>query len=66
MPGSMEEETSSRTHLPEATPAQLVLDGAQEVVRLVGDREVGVTCDPEVVVAQDLHPGEERVEGVAR
>ena len=48
--------------LAEAAAAQLVLDGAQQVVGLVGDREVGVARDPEVVVAEDLHAGEQLVE----
>ena len=42
--------------------AQLVLDGAQQVVGLVRDREVGVARHPEEVVPQDLHAGEELVE----
>ena len=51
--------------LAEAAAAQLVLDRAEKVVGLVRDGEVRVARDPEVVVAQDLHAREERVE-VAR
>ena len=40
----------------EPPPAELLLDGQQEVVRLVLlDREVGVAGDPEEVVLLDLH-----------
>src|SRR5918997_1639190 len=38
----------------------LVLDRAQEVVRLVGDREVGVAHHPEHRLVDDLHSREER------
>ena len=48
--------------LAEAPPPQLVLDRLQQVVRLVGDLEVRVARDPEQVVADDLHPREERVQ----
>ena len=51
--------------LAEAPPAELVLDRLEQVVGLVGDLEVGVARDPEQVVADDLHPREQRVE-VAR
>ncbi len=48
--------------LAEAAPAQLVLHRLQQVVGLVGDREVGVAGDPEVAVVDHLGAGEERVE----
>ena len=48
--------------LAEAAPAQLLLDGAQQVVGLVVDLEVGVARDAEDVVVDDLHAREERVE----
>ena len=48
--------------LAEAAAAQLVLDRAQQVVRLVGDGEVGVARDPEDVVVDDLHAREELVQ----
>ena len=48
--------------LAEAPPAQLGLDGLQEVVGLVGDLEVGVARDAEEAVADDLHPRKERLE----
>ena len=48
--------------LSEAPPPQLVLDGLEQVVGLVGDGEVGVAGDPEGVVAKDLHPGKELAE----
>ena len=48
--------------LAEAPPAQLGLDGPQQVVGLVGDVEVGVARDAEEAVVDDLHAGEERVE----
>ena len=51
--------------LAEAALAQLVLHRAQQVVGLVGDLEVGVAGHAEEGVAQQLHPGEQRVE-VAR
>ena len=50
--------------LAEAPAAQLVLDRLQQVVGLVGDREVGVAGDAEEVVVGDLHAREERVEVV--
>ena len=50
--------------LAEPPPAQLVLDRLQQVVGLVGDREVGVAGDAEEVVVGDLHAREERVEVV--
>ena len=62
---------SSRVHaradldahdLAEAPPAQLVLDGLQQVVGLVGDLEVGVARDAEDVVVEDLHAREQLVE----
>ena len=48
--------------LAEAPAAQLGLDGAQQVVGLVGDLEVGVARDAEEAVVDDLHAREERVE----
>ena len=48
--------------LAEAAAAQLGLDGAQQVVGLVGDVEVSVARDAEEAVVDDLHAGEERVE----
>ena len=48
--------------LAEAPPAQLRLDGAQQVVGLVVDREVGVARDPEDVAVDDLHAREQRVQ----
>ena len=48
---------------PEAAAAELLLDGEQQVVRLVLlDLEVGVAGDPEEVVLLDLHAREQRVE----
>ena len=52
--------------LAEAPAAQLVLDRLQQVVGLVGDREVGVARDAEDVVVEDLHAREERVEVAGR
>ena len=48
--------------LAEAAAAQLVLDGLQQVVGLVGDGEVGVARDPEDRRVDDLHAREQRVE----
>ncbi len=49
--------------LAEAPLAQLLLEGHQQVVRLVLlDREVRVAGDPEEVVLEHLHAGEEDVE----
>ena len=49
--------------LAEASLAQLLLDGQQQVVRLVLlDREVGVARDPEQVVLEDLHAREQDVQ----
>ncbi len=48
--------------LAEAAPAQLVLDRLEQVIGLVGDLEIGVARDAEQVVAEDLHPGEQRIE----
>ena len=48
--------------LAEAPPAQLVLDGLQQVVGLVGDGVVGVAGDAEHRVVDDLHAREELVE----
>ena len=48
--------------LAEAPAAELVLDRLEQVVGLVVDLEVGVARDPEQVVADDLQPGEQRVE----
>ncbi len=48
--------------LAEAAAADLVLDRLQQVVRLVGDGEVGVAGDAEVAVVDDLGAGEEHVE----
>ena len=62
MSGSIDERHLEPHDLAEAPPPQLVLDRAQQVVGLVGDGEVGVARDPEVVVAQDLHAREELVE----
>ena len=52
--------------LAEAPAAQLVLDGLQQVVGLVGDGEVGVARDAEDVVVDDLHAREQRVEVLRR
>ena len=51
-------------HLGEPPIPHLLLDEAQQVVRLVAvlDLEVGVARDPERVPAEDLDPGEERLE----
>ena len=46
--------------LAEAPAPQLVLDGLEQVVGLVGDGEVRVAGDPEHVVVEDLHAREER------
>ncbi len=46
-------------HVPEPAPAQLRLDRADEVVRLVGDREVRVARHPEPRRLDDLHAREE-------
>ena len=49
--------------LAEAAPAKLLLDGEQEVVRLVLlDRQVGVAGDPEEVRLEDLHAAEQEVQ----
>src|SRR6185295_19721862 len=48
--------------LAEAAAANLVLDRLQQVVRLVGDGEVGVAGDAEVAVVDHLGSGEEAVE----
>jgi hypothetical protein len=48
--------------LAEAPAAQLVLDRLQQVVGLVGDREVGVAGDAEDRAVDDLHAREELVE----
>ena len=48
--------------LAEPAPAQLLLDGLQEVVGLVGDLEVRVARHAEDPVVDDLHAREERVE----
>ena len=48
--------------LAEAPGADLLLDRLEEVVRLVGDGEVGVAGDAEVAVVDHLGAGEERVE----
>ena len=45
--------------MPEPSPAQLRLDGADEVVRLVRDREVRVPRHPEARRLDDLHAREE-------
>ena len=47
--------------VPEAPAAELGLDRPDEVVGLVGDREVGVARDPEPDALGDLHPREETV-----
>ena len=49
-------------HLAEAAAAELLLDGLEHVVGLVGDVVVGVAGDPEERVAHHLHPREERAE----
>ena len=49
-------------HLAEAATAQLLLDGLEQVVGLVGDVVVGVAGDAEEGVVGDLHAGEERPE----
>ena len=49
-------------HLAKAAPAQLGLDGTQQVVGLVVDGEVGVAGDAEDVVVDDLHAREELVQ----
>ena len=49
--------------LAEPPPPELLLDGHEEVVRLVLlDRQVGVAGDPEEVRLQDLHAAEQEVE----
>jgi hypothetical protein len=48
--------------LAEAPAPKLVLDRLEEVVGLVGHLEVGVARDPEHVVAEDVHPGEQGVQ----
>ena len=48
--------------LAEAPRAQLLLDRLQQVVGLVGDREVRVAGDAEDGVVEDLHAREEHVE----
>ncbi len=49
--------------LAEASPPELLLDGQQQIVRLVLlDGQVGVARDPEEVVLDDLHAREEGVE----
>ena len=50
--------------LAEAPATELVLDRLKQVVGLVVDLEVGVPGDAEQVVADDLHPREQRVEVV--
>ena len=50
--------------LPEPPSAKLELDGLQQVVGLVGDREVRVTRDAEERALDDLHHREERLEEV--
>ena len=67
MSGSRSSAAHARAHLDahdlaEAAAPQLVLDRPQQVVGLVGHREVGVARDPEDVVVDDLHAGEELVE----
>ena len=52
--------------LAEAALAQLVLDRPQQVVGLVGDREVGVAGHPEDAVLEDLHAGEQVGQVLAR
>ena len=52
--------------LAEAPAPKLVLDRLEQVVGLVGDLEVRVAGDPEQVVAEDLHAGEQRVEVAGR
>ena len=50
--------------LAEAPPAQLVLDGLQQVGGVVGHLQVGVARHPEDVALDDLHAREERIEMV--
>ena len=55
--------TSSRTTRPNlAAPAQDRLDRLEQVLVFVLELEVGVAGDPERVVREDLHAGEQRVE----
>ena len=51
-------------HLAEPPLEHLLLDRRQQILRLleVGELEVGVARDAERVPADDLHPGEERLE----
>ncbi len=49
-------------HLAEAATADLLLDGAAHVIRLIGDVVVGVAGDAEERVADDLHAREEGAE----
>ena len=51
-------------HLREPPVPDLLLDQAEQVVRLVVvvDLKIGVPGDPEGVPAQDLDPGKERLE----
>ena len=50
-------------HRAELPPANLPVDGDQEIVRLLlHDLDVHVPGDPERVDAEDLHPGEELVQ----
>ncbi len=51
-------------HLGEAAVPDLLLDQAEQVLRLVSviDLEIGVAGDPEGVPAQNLHAGEERLQ----
>ena len=53
---------TSSHDLAEAAAAQLVLDRADQVIRLVGHREVRIAGDPEHLVAHHLHPGEQLVQ----
>ena len=58
--------TSSAHDLAEAPPAQLGLDGLEQVVGLVGDLEVGVAGDAEDAVVDDLHAREQARRGWRR
>ncbi len=49
--------------LAEAAPAELLLDGQEEIVGLVlFDRQVGVAGDPEEMVLEDFHAAEQDIE----
>ena len=48
--------------MPEASLAQLVLDGAQQVVGVFGDVEVRIARDAGVLALNDVHPREQAVD----